>query len=417
MVSVNGAVAVGFVAILGALVDFMRANAGGLTPESGFCRFVYETVEEQCPLTEDDRQISEDDVRQGQAPILAAAGYVLSRASVPESVSQAYAAGLQRLSLRDAFALDHQTFAFRPVELLGIALGAARCKNLAGETRTWLENVLTKRRAESDGDFWSRSLNRIAASRLGLSWPTPRLPAVQEAQVEELALRRWLADASQRFGWPADDRSDLRSIDAMLLNRTINEGPPIRDTARAAVVHHSVRRAVFDHIQSQVAREWQVGTHSRDALELVQQLCRRFAVLAKTLSKRQRDRPPLDITDEYDVQDVLHAVLKLHFDDVRPEEWTPSYAGNSSRMDFLLKREQIVVEAKMTRKGLDQKEVANQLIQDKERYRTHPDCRALVCLVFDPGGLCNNPAALESDLSEPNTSELTVSVIVSPKGL
>ena len=75
----------------------------------------------------------------------------------------------------------------------------------------------------------------------------------------------------------------------------------------------------------------------------------------KTLARRQRDRVPLEIKDEYDVQDLLHAILKLHFDDVRPEEWTPSYGGNSSRMDCLLKREQIVVEAKMTRKGLDQK--------------------------------------------------------------
>jgi REase_DpnII-MboI len=50
--------------------------------------------------------------------------------------------------------------------------------------------------------------------------------------------------------------------------------------------------------------------------------------------------------DEYDVQDSLHALLKLHFDDVRREEWTPSYAGSQSRMDFLLKREKIVVETK-----------------------------------------------------------------------
>ena len=28
---------------------------------------------------------------------------------------------------------------------------------------------------------------------------------------------------------------------------------------------------------------------------------------------------------------LLHAVEKLHFDDVRPEEWTPSYAGNASK--------------------------------------------------------------------------------------
>lgn len=36
---------------------------------------------------------------------------------------------------------------------------------------------------------------------------------------------------------------------------------------------------------------------------------------------------------------------------MRPEKWTPSYAGACSRMDFLLKREQIGLEAKKTRAG------------------------------------------------------------------
>jgi len=53
----------------------------------------------------------------------------------------------------------------------------------------------------------------------------------------------------------------------------------------------------------------------------------------------------------------------------------------------------------MTRKTLGQKEVANQLIEDKERYRTHPDCRTLVCLVYDPEGYCDNPVALEKDVA------------------
>jgi len=44
----------------------------------------------------------------------------------------------------------------------------------------------------------------------------------------------------------------------------------------------------------------------------------------------------LEIRDEYDVQNLLHAILKLHFEDIRPEEWAPSYAASSKRMDFLL---------------------------------------------------------------------------------
>lgn len=88
------------------------------------------------------------------------------------------------------------------------------------------------------------------------------------------------------------------------------------------------------------------------------------------------------------------------FDDVRPEEWTPSYAGSSSRMDFLLKPEKLVVETKMTRKNLDQKRVAEELTIDKGRYRKHSDCETLVAFVYDPEGRCTNPAALETDLSE-----------------
>ena len=60
----------------------------------------------------------------------------------------------------------------------------------------------------------------------------------------------------------------------------------------------------------------------------------------------------LDVEDEYDVQDLLHALLRLYFKDIRPEEWTPGYAGTSSSMDFLLHPEEIVIEVKKTRKGL-----------------------------------------------------------------
>ena len=54
----------------------------------------------------------------------------------------------------------------------------------------------------------------------------------------------------------------------------------------------------------------------------------------------------LDVQDEYDVQDLFHALLHIHFEDIRPEEWAPSFAGASSRMDFLLKQEQIIIEIK-----------------------------------------------------------------------
>jgi hypothetical protein len=122
----------------------------------------------------------------------------------------------------------------------------------------------------------------------------------------------------------------------------------------------------------------------------------------------------MTMTDEYDVQDLLGALLQLHFDDVRPEEWTPSYAGNASRMDFLLKPEQIVIETKMTRENLGQKEIANQLAVDILRYQAHHDCKTLICFVYDPTGKCSQPAALENDLSNDH-GNLRVIVIVRPR--
>jgi hypothetical protein len=84
-------------------------------------------------------------------------------------------------------------------------------------------------------------------------------------------------------------------------------------------------------------------------LNTVKELLKRFHLVARQLTERHKQRPTLEIHDEYDLQDLLHALLRLHFDDIRPEEWAPSYGGGASRMDFLLKKEQVVVEAKMTR--------------------------------------------------------------------
>ncbi len=96
------------------------------------------------------------------------------------------------------------------------------------------------------------------------------------------------------------------------------------------------------------------------------------------------------------MQDLLHSLLRLHFDDIRPEEWTPSYGGGASRMDFLLKDERIVIEAKMARANHAAKEISEELIIDAARYKTHPDCKTLVCLVYDPNYI-KNPRGVERD--------------------
>lgn len=151
-----------------------------------------------------------------------------------------------------------------------------------------------------------------------------------------------------------------------------------------------------------------------DTVGLVRRICLRFHNVARQLKHRHAGRPTLEIIDEYDVQDLLHSVLRLHFDDIRPEEWTPSYAGGAARMDFLLKREQIVVETKMPRAGLGEREIGGQLIVDIARYQKHADCKMLVCFVYDPEGRLKNPRGFESDLTATPETGLQVFVVVAP---
>ena len=133
-------------------------------------------------------------------------------------------------------------------------------------------------------------------------------------------------------------------------------------------------------------------------IEALQRICSNFHSIVRRLRKRYRSRETLDVTDEYDVQNLLSALLVLYFDDIRPEEWTPSYAGKSARIDFLLKQEKIVVEVKMTRKGLTDGKIGDQLIVDVERYKEHPDCDTLICFIYDPEGRITNPQGLSGDL-------------------
>jgi hypothetical protein len=188
-----------------------------------------------------------------------------------------------------------------------------------------------------------------------------------------------------------------------------------RDSQCAAVREFlRISSRLFRQIELNAASAETGSSTDQQPIKAVFVICDRFHEIARQLTHRRENRPTLEIKDEYDVQDLLHGLLHIYFDDIRPEEWTPSYGGGSSRMDFLLKEHAIVVEAKMTRKGLAGKEVSEQLIIDAAKYRQHTDCKALVCLVYDPSGLVKNPRGIERDLAKLSGDGLDVVCVITP---
>jgi hypothetical protein len=144
------------------------------------------------------------------------------------------------------------------------------------------------------------------------------------------------------------------------------------------------------------------------------QLADSFHRVALRQRTRHDKREPFLLNDEYDVQDLFAALLETQFDDVRREEWGPSYAGGATRVDFLLKNESVLVETKMMRDSLTDRKVGEELIIDIAHYSQRSDCKALVCFVYDPEHRLKNPHALENDLSQQHGS-FEVKVLIRPK--
>lgn len=156
------------------------------------------------------------------------------------------------------------------------------------------------------------------------------------------------------------------------------------------------------------------ATADTDPVSITIKLCQRFHMVVRQLRLRGEYRSTLNIEDESDVQDLMHALLRLHFDDIGTDEWTPDYSNGAPRTTLLLDHDRLAVVVKKTRTGLSRKDLGNQVRIDTERYRARGRCMHLLCFIYDPEGRIGNPRELENDLTT-ISEHFTVDVVVAPK--
>ncbi len=156
------------------------------------------------------------------------------------------------------------------------------------------------------------------------------------------------------------------------------------------------------------------STVGPDPLDLVRKICTRFHTVVRQLRLRREYRATLDVEDDYDVQDLFYALLRLEFEEVSSEEWIPPYTDYASRTTFFLQREGIAIVVKKTRPGVGAREIADQLRIDAERYAACETCKTLFCFVYDPEGRIGNPRGLEMDLTSVS-DRYTVELLIAPK--
>ncbi len=147
--------------------------------------------------------------------------------------------------------------------------------------------------------------------------------------------------------------------------------------------------------------------------ELLRIVIRGLPRAMQPLIHRRKGSQPLTFSSEYDIQDLLHALLRPWISDIRPEEFCPSYAGSNTRMDFLLPAHNLVIETKRVRDKAHASKIGDELIIDVEHYRKHKHANYLWCVIYDPKLFISNPKGIISDLEgERSTPEGRVFVKV-----
>ena len=174
-------------------------------------------------------------------------------------------------------------------------------------------------------------------------------------------------------------------------------------------------RTFLDTLIQQFNSSELISNNSEDVLRILERIFSRFHRVSQQLKTRYQKRQTLEITDEYDVQDLLHSLLHLYFDDIRPEVDTPEFAGKNARIDFVLKKEKIMIEVKKTNQKLKDKQLGSQLIDDIPRYKQYQDASNLVFFIYDPDTLMSNPQGIIDDIETHSNKDFPVKVFIYPR--
>lgn len=130
-------------------------------------------------------------------------------------------------------------------------------------------------------------------------------------------------------------------------------------------------------------------------LGLVIQLCERLPRVAQILATRDRGKAPFVVADEYDVQDLLHGVLRAYLKyTVHEEPLAKIGAAKSGRADVAIEDLGTIIEVKYIRGPRDQQRLVEEYAQDILLYTKWPHLSHFIYLCYNADDL-RDPEVLQ----------------------
>lgn len=151
---------------------------------------------------------------------------------------------------------------------------------------------------------------------------------------------------------------------------------------------------VIEQLQEKLQHAGVTKMSATAEIQLVLQLCGRLNHSAKVLNRRRKDKLPFEISDEYDVQDLLKAVLRAYFKYSVTEDPIGKLAGSSSRADFAIRELGVIIEAKYVHSPTEQDRITKQFAADVQSYSQWPYLEHFIYLVYGAEDL-NEPELLD----------------------
>lgn len=128
---------------------------------------------------------------------------------------------------------------------------------------------------------------------------------------------------------------------------------------------------------------------------LLLRLCQRLPEAARVLGNRKRARTTFVLNDEYDAQDLLHALVRSAFKYAVVEEPIGIVGGGpSSRADLALEDLGVIVELKYARGPSDQDKMVKEFAEDLLLYTKWAPLQTFIYVVVNARDL-RDPEALE----------------------
>lgn len=184
---------------------------------------------------------------------------------------------------------------------------------------------------------------------------------------------------------------------------------------------HDTRTLVFgsdetDYTNDLLYDQLSDETLIRADLGLLKTICSRIRFSASALEDRRKGGTSYVVRDEYDVQDLLYAVIRASVKFAIQEQPIEKLANAASgRADLAINELGSLIEVKYARKAADQKKFAEEISHDLQLYSKWPHLEHLIVLIYNSQAL-KDPEAFDKDFSGPQKiggKEFVVHVILS----